>query len=188
MYGQDMDSDSSNGESQTRRKKRFDRYVNRPSTLTERGYGCVALDHPTDGINVGHALRGALCFGARMVIIGGGPAGLDVKKLATDPGRAYRHVPVIQVENLFEAMPEDCTPVAVELTDDAADLPGFVHPERACYVFGPESGSITPEVLDRCRYRVKIPTTVSLNLGVTVNIVLYDRLAKNTRAAATELP
>jgi tRNA(Leu) C34 or U34 (ribose-2'-O)-methylase TrmL len=152
------------------------------STLPERGYGCVALDRPTDAVNVGHTLRAALCFEARMVIIGGGPPDLDVTKISTDPGRAYRHVPVLQVADVFDAMPEDCTPVAVELTEDAVDLPTFVHPERACYIFGPENGSVSPEVLARCRYRVKIPTTMSLNLGMTVNIVLYDRMAKGRRS------
>jgi tRNA(Leu) C34 or U34 (ribose-2'-O)-methylase TrmL len=169
-----------------RRRKRLDRHVSRQSTLTERGYGCVALDHPTDGVNVGHTLRAALCFEARMVIIGGRPPELDVRRLNTDPGRAYRHIPVLHVDDIFEAMPEDCTPVAVELTDDAVDLPNFVHPERACYVFGPENGSITPEVMERCPVRVKIPTTMSLNLGMTVNIVLYDRMAKMRRAAPGE--
>lgn len=78
-------------------------------------------------------------------------------------------------------MPNDCTPVAVELTDDAVDLSTFVHPERACYIFGPENGSISEEILKKCQHVVKIPTTMSLNLGMTVNIVMYDRLAKITR-------
>lgn len=183
-----MDTDSSEMNGEKRGKKRFDRYVTRKSTLSQRGYGCVALDHPTDGVNVGHTLRAALCFEARMVIIGSGDTSINVRKLSTDPGRAYRHVPVLQVDDVFEAMPEDCTAVAVELTDDAVDLTNFVHPERACYVFGPENGSITPEVLERCPQRVKIPTTMSLNLGMTVNIVLYDRMAKMRRSGATELP
>ena len=78
-------------------------------------------------------------------------------------------------------MPHDCTPVAVEITDNAMDLTTFVHPERACYIFGPENGSVSPEILKNCPYTVRIPTTMSLNLGMTVNIVMYDRLAKMTR-------
>lgn len=163
-------------------RRRYDRYVTRPSTLTQRGYSCIALDRPTDEVNVGHTLRAALCFEARLVIIGGASSGLNVQKLKTDPGRAYRHIPIIQVDDLLEAMPEDCTAVAVELTDDAVGLPTFVHPERACYIFGPENGSISPEVLSRCSTSVKIPTVMSLNLGMTVNIVLYDRLAKGRRS------
>ncbi|MCH7969703.1 MAG: hypothetical protein IH960_01505 [Chloroflexi bacterium] len=162
-------------------KKSLARHVQRKSTLTERGFGCIALDRPADGVNVGHALRAALGFGARMVILGGADPKINVRKLSTDPGRAYRHVPVLEVDDIFDAMPNDCTPVAVEITDDAVDLVNFVHPERACYIFGPENGSISPEILEKCRLVVKIPTTMSLNLGMTVNIVMYDRLAKSTR-------
>ena len=79
-------------------------------------------------------------------------------------------------------MPHDCTPVAVEITDNAMDLTTFVHPERAYYIFGPENGSVSPEILKNCPYTVRIPTTMSLNLGMTVNIVMYDRLAKMTRS------
>ena len=166
-------------EKKQKARKRYERYVDRPSTLAVRGFACVALDRPTDEVNVGHTLRAALCFEARMVIIAGGPDSLDVTNLRTDPGRAYRHVPVIQTDDLFDVMPEDCTPVAIELTDDAVGLPRFVHPERACYIFGPENGSVSPAVLERCKYTVKIPTTMALNLGMTVNIVLYDRMAKS---------
>ena len=42
-----------------------------------------------------------------------------------------------------------------------------------------------PKILEECQYTVKIPTTMSLNLGMTVNIVMYDRLAKMTRSRYT---
>jgi tRNA(Leu) C34 or U34 (ribose-2'-O)-methylase TrmL len=159
----------------------MERHIKRKSTLLQRGFACIALDRPTDGVNVGHSLRAALGFSARMVILGSKDSSINVRKLSTDPGRAYRHVPILEVDDIFCVMPNDCTPVAVELTDDAVDLTNFVHPERACYIFGPENGSVSPGILEKCRYVVKIPTTMSLNLGMTVNIVMYDRLAKNTR-------
>ena len=149
--------------------------------LTQRGFACIALDSPKDGVNVGHALRAALGFTARMVILGNKDESINVRKLSTDPGRAYRHIPVLEVSDIFAAFPKDCVPVAVELTDDAVDLTTFVHPERACYIFGPENGSVSPEILAKCTHVVKIPTLMSLNLGMTVNIVMYDRLAKITR-------
>ena len=159
--------------------------MDRRSTLTQRGFACIGLDRPTDGVNVGHALIAALGFSARMVILGEKDSSINVRKLSTDPGRAYRHVPIIEVQDIFDAMPNDCTPVAVEITTNAKDLTTFAHPERACYIFGPENGSIKPEILEECRYTVKIPTTMSLNLGMTVNIVMYDRLAKMTRSRYT---
>jgi len=116
-----------------------------------------------------------------MVILGQKDSTINVRKLSTDPGRAYRHVPILEVNDIFDAMPTDCVPVAVELTDDAIDLSNFVHPERACYIFGPENGSVSPELLAKAKHVVKIPTSISLNLGMTVNIVMYDRLAKQKR-------
>ena len=130
---------------------------------------------------MGHALRAALCFQARMIILGRPSKDIDVRRLPTDPTKAFRHVPVLEVDDLLEAAPRDADLVAVEIVPDAVPLPGFVHPERACYVFGPESGSISERILARCRHRVSVPTAVSLNLGMTVGLVLYDRLADRWR-------
>jgi tRNA(Leu) C34 or U34 (ribose-2'-O)-methylase TrmL len=75
-------------------------------------------------------------------------------------------------------IPYDCVPVAVERRADAQPLPEYVHPDRAFYIFGPEDGSLGPDVLRWCRDLVVIPTEYSLNLAAAVNIVLYDRIAK----------
>ena len=161
-----------------KKRTRYERYVNRPSMRKERGFACIGLDRPTDSVNVGHALRAAFCFDARLVIIGGNPSGIRLPKLHTDPMRSFRHVPVIRSNNLLNAVPEGTAIVGIELSDDASTLMDFNHPERACYVFGPENGSISNDILDRCSHKVMIPTMASLNLGMTVNIVMYDRLAK----------
>ena len=164
------------------RKKR-PRYVQRPSGISTRGYACVALEAPTDPVNVGHTLRAAMCFGARLVIIASAPPGLQVDRLLTDPQRAWRHIPTLQVDDVFDALPYNCAPIGVEITEDATDLVQFAHPERACYVFGPENGSVSDGTLARCADVVRIPTALSLNLAASVNVVLYDRLAKSRRAS-----
>ena len=147
-----------------------------------RGFACVALDRPSDPVNVGHVLRAALCFKARMIILGQASDDINVRHLATDPTRAYRHVPVIEVEDLLEAAPRDTALVAVEIVPDAVPLPDFAHPERACYVFGPENGSISDRILARSDHRVSVPTAVSMNLGMTVGVVLYDRCSGRWRS------
>jgi len=63
----------------------------------------------------------------------------------------------------------------VEITDDAIELPRFRHPTRAAYVFGAERMSLSPQVLKRCEFVVKIPTRFSINVGMAGAIVLYDR-------------
>ena len=160
------------------KRPRQDRHVNRPSMRKERGFACIGLDRPTDPVNVGHALRAAFCFDARLVIIGGDTPSIRLSKLTTDPMRSFRHIPVIKSKNLLDAVPEGTTVVGIELCDDASTLMDFKHPERACYVFGPENGVLSDEILDQCAHKVMIPTMASLNLGMTVNIAMYDRLAK----------
>ena len=68
--------------------------------------------------------------------------------------------------------------VAVELVEGATPLPNFRHPENALYIFGPEDGSIEQEIVDQCDYVVYIPTVGCMNLAATVNVLLYDCLAK----------
>ncbi|MGI9489387.1 MAG: TrmH family RNA methyltransferase, partial [Geminicoccaceae bacterium] len=48
-------------------------------------------------------------------------------------------------------------------------------PLNAAYVFGPERGSLTPEMVARCDHVVKIPTRFCINLAVAGAIVMYDR-------------
>jgi tRNA(Leu) C34 or U34 (ribose-2'-O)-methylase TrmL len=60
-------------------------------------------------------------------------------------------------------------------------LPGYKHPERALYIFGPEDGTLGHDVLDWCRDVVYVPTNGCMNLAATVNVVLYDRMTKTQR-------
>ena len=94
------------------------------------------------------------------------------------PTKAYRHIPFLQCSDVFEAIPFDCVPVAIDLVPGARPLPTYRHPERAFYVFGPEDGSLRPDILGRCRDIVMVPTARCMNLAATVNVVLYDRMSK----------
>ena len=51
-----------------------------------------------------------------------------------------------------------CVLVGVEMLEDAAELPSFRHPLSAAYVLGPERHGLSPAMLARCRYVVRIPT------------------------------
>jgi tRNA(Leu) C34 or U34 (ribose-2'-O)-methylase TrmL len=73
------------------------------------------------------------------------------------------------------------TPVAVEIRDGAENLVDFVHPEDAVYVFGPEDSSLGGHTLSKCHRFVRIPSMGCLNLAAAVNVVLYDRAAKEAR-------
>lgn len=141
-----------------------------------RGYAAIGLYMPKTEANVGGAMRAAYCYGAALIAI----QGRRFRRLSTDTQKAWRHIPVLEVKDLRDALPFDCQPVCVELVDDARCLTIFTHPERAFYIFGPEDGSV-PEELSKCYTTVRVPTDFCMNLAATVNVVLYDRRAKEMR-------
>ena len=143
--------------------------------MTRRGYAAIALDRVKDPANLGGVLRAAGCFGAGLVVVGGGRLG----KFATDTMKAWRHVPCLEVDDLMASIPFGCIPVAVELHARAKPLEAFTHPERAFYIFGPEDGSVHKSILERVPIIVQVNTSRCLNLAATVNVVLYDRNVKD---------
>ena len=101
--------------------------------------------------------------------------------MAADKGKVFRRVPLIHVPDkveLCDIIPFGHIPVAVEIAPGATPLPQFNHPQYAFYVFGPEDGSIRSDILDWCPHIVQIPSDGCLNLAGAVNVVLYDRRAK----------
>lgn len=139
-----------------------------------RGYSAVGIINSKTELNVGGALRAAHCYGASLVLL----QGRRYKTQASDTTKMSRHVPLIETTNVFDAVPYNCVPVAVEFIKEATALPAFYHPERALYIFGPEDGNIPSDIISRCRHVVYVPTSYCMNLASTVNVVLYDRLVK----------
>jgi tRNA G18 (ribose-2'-O)-methylase SpoU len=94
------------------------------------------------------------------------------------------HVPHYNWASLDEmALPGGCKLVGIELLDTAIDLPSFRHPLRAAYVLGPELGSLSEPLLERCDYVVKIPTSFCVNVAMAGAIVMYDRMKSLARFA-----
>lgn len=140
-----------------------------------RGYAAVALHMPKTATNVGSALRAAMCYDARLVVT----TGQRYQRASSDVSAAYRHIPFLHAETVFDVIPYDCVPVAVDLLEGAQVLPTYRHPERAFYIFGPEDGTLGKAITDRCRAKIMVPTRGCMNLAAAVNVVLYDRLAKS---------
>jgi len=143
-----------------------------------RGYAVIGLFSPKNLVNVGAVLRAAGVYRASFVAVSGDRTKFKYKKASTDTMKAYRHLPLLQVTDLKSVIPYDCVPVAVELIDNAIPLHSYKHPERAFYIFGPEDGALDESILSWCKDIVYIPTHGCMNLAATVNVVLYDRLAK----------
>lgn len=141
-----------------------------------RGYCGIGLDNPKTNINVGSALRAAGVYNSAFVAASGKRFG----SAPTDTMKSYRHLPFLRVDDLHDIVPFDCVPVAVDLVEGATPLNEYKHPERAFYIFGAEDATLGNRVLSWCRDKVYIPTNGCMNLAATVNVVLYDRMVKQS--------
>lgn len=140
-----------------------------------RGFTVVALDRPKTPHNVGGILRSAGNFDVSMVVFGSPRCRVQTP---ADTMKAYRHRPVLRVDDVFETIPFDCVPVAVDLLPGAVPLHEYAHPERAFYVFGAEDATLGERITSRCRDAIYVPTQRCMNLAVAVSVVLYDRAVK----------
>lgn len=142
----------------------------------------IGLVNPKSPENVGSVMRAAGNYRVDSVVYTGNryPRALMRNPDIPDMHRKVsQNIPLYEVGNLIEAA-TDLKIVCVEFAENAISLPDYQHPQNAFYIFGPEDGSISQEVVDKADAVVYIPTVGCMNLAATVNVVLYDRLTKSS--------
>lgn len=140
-----------------------------------RGYFGIGAEGISKAMNVGALFRTAHAFDADFVFTVNANYQRALAGRA-DTSDAVGHVPFYAFPSVDELrLPEGCALVGVELTPDAVDLPSFRHPANAAYVLGPERGSLSPEMVARCDFVVKIPTKFCINVSLAGALVMYDR-------------
>jgi len=140
-----------------------------------RGFFAIGAERISKAMNLGNLVRSANAFGASFVFLI--DAQYDRRTAKSDTSNAEVALPVYDVASPAElALPRHCRLVGIELVADAIDLPSFRHPLQAAYVFGPERGSLSPALLERCDHVVRIPTRFCINLAVAGAVVMYDRM------------
>jgi tRNA(Leu) C34 or U34 (ribose-2'-O)-methylase TrmL len=150
-------------------------------------FAYIGLVNPKSPENVGMVMRAAGCYEASKVFYTG--ERFDrARQFFTDTQNMHEKIPLQRAEDLLTAVPVGVKLVAVELVEGATPLIYFQHPEQAYYIFGPEDGSLTQTILDACDQVVYIPTIGCMNLAATVNVVLYDRLAKSVGTTIEDRP
>lgn len=143
-----------------------------------RGYSAIGLHQPKCNANVGSVIRACTVYDVSLLVA----SGRRYSKSATDTTVGYNHFPFLHnVNDLQEYIPYAAVPVAVDIVPGARNLFDYVHPERAFYIFGPEDGTLGSSITSWCRDVVYVPTKHCMNLAATVNVVLYDRAAKQHR-------
>lgn len=141
-----------------------------------RGYFGIGVEGISKEYNVGNLARSAHAFGASFFFTIAPEIDVHAMRVS-DTSDAFDHMPYYEYNSLknFD-LPHKCSLVAVELVENSIELPSFKHPLQAAYVLGPEMGSVSPELLDKCDHVIKIPMKFCVNVGVAGALVMYDRL------------
>ena len=125
-------------------------------------------------------MRAAGCYEATQVRYNGTRYNRAMK-FQTDTKNVHERIQLVDMPDLTAGLEDDVEIVCVEFAIGATSLPSFVHPKKAIYLFGPEDGSLPQDVVDKAHHVVYVPTVGCMNLAATVNVLLYDRLAKSAR-------
>ncbi|HRO49674.1 MAG TPA: RNA methyltransferase [Hyphomicrobium sp.] len=140
-----------------------------------RGYFAIGAERSSKALNLGNLMRSAHAFGASFTFTIG--AQYQALEARADTSKGHWHLPHYNWDTPAEmVLPKGCRLVGIELIDEAVALPSFRHPLQAAYVLGPERGSLSDELLERCDFTVKIPTSFCVNVAMAGAIVMYDRV------------
>jgi len=148
-----------------------------------KGYFGVGVEGISKAMNVGSIFRTAHAFGASFVFTVAAVYEQDRGRLA-DTSNALGSLPFYSFPHMDAMLlPKRCALVGVELTEDAVELPSFRHPRQAAYILGPERGSLSAGMTERCDFVVKIPMKFCVNVGVAAALIMYDRTLSMGRFA-----
>ncbi len=148
-----------------------------------RGYFGIGVEGLSKPMNAGNLFRSAHAFGASFIFTVNSDVALsDVAR--SDTSESWKQTPFYPYGSVADMdLPKECQLVGLEFQEDATELPSFRHPPRAAYVLGPEMGSLSAEIQERCSFVVQIPTRFCVNVGVAGAIVMYDRMLSMGRFA-----
>ncbi|SHE23775.1 TrmH family RNA methyltransferase [methanotrophic endosymbiont of Bathymodiolus puteoserpentis (Logatchev)] len=144
----------------------------------------IGLVNPKSPDNVGSVMRAAGNYRVDRVFFTGERylRALEFQVQAVNTGRQVgRGIPISKADCLLNEAPENMKIVCIEFAENAISLPKYQHPEQALYIFGSEDGTISQDIIDKADAVVYVPTVGCMNLAATVNVVLYDRMAKSTQ-------
>ncbi len=142
----------------------------------------IGLINPKSPDNVGAVLRAAANYRVSKVFYTGDryPQAIERKGRTVDMSRKVsKGVLLSATEQLIDVISDNMKIVCVEFAINAIPLPAYQHPSDALYIFGPEDGSIDQGIIDQADAVVYVPTVGCMNLSASVNVLLYDRMAKS---------
>jgi len=148
----------------------------------------LGLVNPKSPDNVGSVLRAAANYRVDKVFYTGDryPRAIARKARTVDMSRKIsKDVLIARADCLIDVVTKNMKIICVEFAVNAIPLPEYEHPENAIYIFGPEDGSISQDIIDQADAVVYVPTVGCMNLSASVNVLLYDRMVKAANYSAS---
>lgn len=147
----------------------------------------VVLDNVRSLHNVGSTFRTADAFAIEKIIlvgITGSPPHREIEKTALGATLSVEWQHVDSITEAIEVLKtEGCQILSIEQVDESISLPEFtpILDQKYAVIFGNEVHGVSEEALPLSDFCIEIPqfgTKHSLNVSVTVGIVLWDMINK----------
>ena len=146
----------------------------------------VVLDNVRSALNVGSSFRTSDAFRVEKIYLCGitaTPPNKEIRKSALGATESVEWEKVEDTESVIKKLKSDRYHIcAIEQTENTIRLNDFIPPEKPiAVVFGHEVNGVQQSVIDLCNQCIEIPqigTKHSLNISVSVGIVIWDLYKK----------
>ena len=146
----------------------------------------VVLDNVRSALNVGSSFRTSDAFRVKKIYLCGitaTPPNKEIRKSALGATESVEWEKVEDTESVIKKLKSDGYHIcAIEQTEKSTMLNDFILPEKPiAVVFGHEVNGVQQSVIDLCNQCIEIPqigTKHSLNISVSVGIVIWDLYKK----------
>lgn len=149
----------------------------------------VAADGIANSENMGVIVRNCAAFGAQVLVFDKTSCDPYLRRSVRNSMGTIFNLPIVKVNNLAESLKRlrdefSVKVIGADPKNDSKEISGFDLSGDICLLFGSEGEGISPEIIEQCDARIKIPMyhdVDSINVASSVGVVLYEAARQRIR-------